>query len=257
MSLNEKIGISLALLPVSYYATTLCLWFGHWFSHQPNSPLRDHHLQSHHRLYPNSRRCRAPKFRCAKGKFDSNKALFPWLLIPLCMEGVLLPSWLAVAGMFQVALMTAIVAWVHVQFHLEHSVLDGRVWFARARARHEIHHDQDKNFAVGDHFWDRLFGTFADAGTVMQLSSRVNHPRAPQSQSSPTPEQKAFAQPKPCRCGSCRLACCCRHSHNKAAESLHSPTYSPFVKSPAGPQATDSATSSHPSITTHKTKKGV
>ena len=222
MNLSEKIEISAALLPVNYYAATLCLWFGHWFAHQSGSPLRNHHIQSHHRIYPDSQRCRTSRFRLAKGKYDSNKALLPWLVIPLCLELAFLPLWLAFMGVLQLALATIIMAWLHVQFHLEHSALDGRAWFSRARARHEIHHDEDKNFAVGDHFWDRVFGTFVRSKAEFLLS-RVAVPKMPPSRQPAPTESKALGKLKYCQCASCDLACQHRYASREASESLHFP----------------------------------
>jgi len=147
----------------NYYLGGLCLWFGHWFSHQPWSPLRNHHLLSHHYVYPDSSRCRSPRFRMFEGTYDSNKALFPWFLLAAFVECFVLPGWLSAWGVLLLALVAGWSAWVHLQFHLNHAPFDRWKWFHLARARHFIHHDHDKNFGVSDHFWDRLFGTFAEA----------------------------------------------------------------------------------------------
>src|SRR5213592_1917500 len=47
------------VLVATYYATTLALWAGHWFSHLPWSPFRTFHLGGHHTLYPDSRHTRS------------------------------------------------------------------------------------------------------------------------------------------------------------------------------------------------------
>jgi sterol desaturase/sphingolipid hydroxylase (fatty acid hydroxylase superfamily) len=49
----------------------------------------------------------------------------------------------------------------HLQFHVSASPLKRFAWFCRARSIHAAHHDDDVNFMVADHFWDRVFGTYA------------------------------------------------------------------------------------------------
>lgn len=56
--------------------------------------------------------------------------------------------------------------YLHVQYHLRHSWLDGFRWFRRNRLLHLEHHrDMTKNFAVAGAIWDRLFGTYAPPRT--------------------------------------------------------------------------------------------
>lgn len=157
------VWLGVLLVPVNYYVATFCLWLGHWFSHLPGSPLRKHHVLSHHRLYPDSSRCRTSAFRFASGAYDSNRALLPWLLPPAIVYLLALPTALGVVSCLELAVATGVVAWLHIQFHLTHSPVDRWRWFETARARHAVHHDRDVNFGVGDHFWDRLFGCFAEA----------------------------------------------------------------------------------------------
>jgi sterol desaturase/sphingolipid hydroxylase (fatty acid hydroxylase superfamily) len=161
MDFTKTLSLTVELVG-NYYAGTLCLWLGHWFSHQPWSPFRNHHLLSHHYVYPDSLHCRSRRFLMFAGKYDSNKALFPWFLLAALLECILLPGWLAACGVLELVLVAAWFAWVHLQFHLEQAPLDRWNWFQHARARHLIHHDCDKNFGVSDHFWDRLFGTFTE-----------------------------------------------------------------------------------------------
>jgi len=159
------------LLPVNYYVATFCLYLGHWFSHLPWSPLRNHHVLSHHRLYPHSSDCLTTSFHMATGEHDSTKALLPWLLPPVALYGLMLPPVLAVVSTLELALATAVITWIHVQFHLIASPLARWEWFLIARDRHGVHHDWDVNFAVADHIWDRAFGSFVEAPTDL-LSRR-------------------------------------------------------------------------------------
>lgn len=153
---------SFLLLPVNYYVSTLCLWWGHWFAHQAWSPLRNHHVLSHHRLYPDSDHCLSERFHFARGRHDSNKALLPWFAVPIGIMGATLPVLLRWVSLVELLLCTGTVAWLHAQFHVATSPLARWSWFRRARARHWIHHDDGSNHAVGDHLWDRLFGTFRE-----------------------------------------------------------------------------------------------
>lgn len=54
---------------------------------------------------------------------------------------------------------------LHTQFHLEKSWLDGFAWFRKRQQLHFEHHRHTaKNFALLHPFWDRLLGTYQDAG---------------------------------------------------------------------------------------------
>ena len=146
----------------SYYATTLALWAGHWFSHLPWSPLRGFHLSGHHTFYPTSRAMRSAAFRYGAGRSSSLHALLPWLLVETALAWALLPTgrlavWIAV----NVAV-TAAMNYIHVEFHLLEPRLERFAWFATARRRHALHHDLDVNFMVADHLWDRVLGTYRD-----------------------------------------------------------------------------------------------
>jgi sterol desaturase/sphingolipid hydroxylase (fatty acid hydroxylase superfamily) len=170
-STSDLAAGSILLLPANYYAATLTLWIAHWFAHQRWSPLRAHHVYSHHRVYPDSARFTTEEFRFAEGRFDSNKAFLPWFLLPIGATVAFLPSGLAAISLTQLILMTAVVAYVHVEVHRTRSRLDRWAWFARARRRHAHHHDTDRNYAVGDSLWDRLFGTFEEASAPEERSS--------------------------------------------------------------------------------------
>src|SRR3989442_1158991 len=77
----------------TYYATTLALWAGHWFSHLPWSSLRTFHLAGHHTLYPDSRHTRSTQFHDGSGRASSTPALLPWLLIEATLAWVLDAGW--------------------------------------------------------------------------------------------------------------------------------------------------------------------
>jgi hypothetical protein len=155
-----------ALLAATYYVTTFCLWFSHWLGHTRWSPLRNCHLLGHHRIYPDSRRCRSGGFICSRGKHDSIRTMVPWLVLAAGGGFLVLPLAWAVCGALQVAGWAGFFAWLHVQFHLDRSVLRRFGWFGVAGFRHDLHHDLDSNFMVGDHFWDRLTGTFREAPPI-------------------------------------------------------------------------------------------
>lgn len=164
-STMRVVCVAVFLLPVNYYVATFCLYVGHWFSHLPWSPLRNHHILSHHWLYPHSSDCQTTSFHMATGEHDSSKALLPWLVPPLVLYGLALPPILAVVSTVELALATAVISWIHVHFHLIDSPLACWGWFLTARDRHALHHDRDLNFAVADHTWDRVFRSFVEAPT--------------------------------------------------------------------------------------------
>ena len=67
-----------------------------WFSHQEWNPIHDHHVLSHHHVYPDSSHCLSTKFRLAEGKYDSSKALLPWFVLAAMLEFAVLPRCLPV-----------------------------------------------------------------------------------------------------------------------------------------------------------------
>ena len=145
----------------SYYLTTLTLWFGHWFSHRASSPFRAYHVLGHHVLYPDSAHALSEAFRYASGRHDSLYALVPWLLLQQIGLFVLLPGGLFLISLLGAVTVLSMTTYCHLQFHVSKSPLERFGWFRRARRIHEAHHDNDVNFMVADHFWDRVFGTYA------------------------------------------------------------------------------------------------
>lgn len=159
MTLVVLIAISLL---GSYYLTTLTLWFGHWFSHWASSPLRGFHVLGHHALYPDSARLRSATFRYASGRHDSLYALIPWLLLQQIVLFAVLPTWLFLTSLLAAIAVLSATTHCHLQFHVSKPWLERFAWFRRARSVHAAHHDRDVNFMVADHFWDRVFGTYAE-----------------------------------------------------------------------------------------------
>src|SRR2546427_2778042 len=161
----------------TYYATTLALWAGHWFSHLPWSPLRTFHLAGHHTLYPDSRHTRSTQFHYGSGRASNIPALLPWLVIEATLTWVLVAGWRLAVAIGEIVVLVVLFNAVHTQFHLLAPGLERRRWFRTARRRRELHHDADVNFMVGDHFWDRVFGTFREARSeehTSELQSQSN-----------------------------------------------------------------------------------
>lgn len=148
------------LLAAGYYLTTLALWAAHRFSHVSRSPLRGFHLLGHHRLYPSSKRCLAEKFMFGSGWHDSMYIFIPWLALEAALIWLVLPRWSAMVVTVEAALVVWLLSYFHEQFHLTGSRFNGSSSFERARARHFFHHDHNANFALFDHFWDRIFSTY-------------------------------------------------------------------------------------------------
>lgn len=160
MNTPEMLMIGLVGSIFNYYVVTFALWFSHWFSHLSWSPFRNFHVLGHHALYQNSRQSLSTEFHYARGKHDSNFSFFPWLTLVLAVEYFLLPRWLFITCFLNMIITVAAHSMIHLQFHLTRTPLSRFRWFARAREIHFVHHDLDKNFAVADHFWDRIFGSY-------------------------------------------------------------------------------------------------
>jgi len=150
-----------AIWLLNYYVTTFAIWFGHWFAHLKRSPLAPFHILGHHAFYPNSQHLLSVKFIYGQKRQSSIYSLLPWLILQSVAQLAIL-SWrnyLAyLAGQIAIVI---VINQIHTEFHLRDSCLNNFCWFQRARQRHARHHDDDINFMVGDHFWDRVLGTFA------------------------------------------------------------------------------------------------
>jgi sterol desaturase/sphingolipid hydroxylase (fatty acid hydroxylase superfamily) len=157
-----------------YLATTLILWIAHWFAHVSWSPLRGFHVGGHHALYPDRQHCLTKRFIFGAGRHDSIYAFVPWLAIEAVAVWAILPSGIAILTTVESGLLIWLFSYVHEQFHLVSSRFVSSSPFLRARTRHLFHHDCDANFAVFDHFWDRVFGTFIDP------TEATDHERMPE-----------------------------------------------------------------------------
>jgi|GEM_PF-2177289 len=165
MSSDQPYLFLCAISLANYYATTLALWFGHWFAHLKRSPLAPFHVLGHHAFYPDSRHLMSARFIYGQRRQSSIYSLLPWLMVQSAIQLALLswPSYfISLTG--EIALVI-VFNQIHTEFHLHDSRWNGFRWFQKARRRHALHHDDDVNYMVGDHFWDRLFGTFADYGS--------------------------------------------------------------------------------------------
>lgn len=153
-------GAVVLALVGGYLATTFTLWFAHWFSHLRGGPLTGFHVRGHHALYSSGGRCLSQTFRYGKGWHDSVCAFLPWLALLAAAIWAWLPLGLAVLVTVEATVIVGLFSHSHEQFHLSGSRLDAQPGFARARRRHFEHHDAGVNYAVYDHLWDRVFGTF-------------------------------------------------------------------------------------------------
>lgn len=149
---------------VVYYLATLMIWLGHFLPHHPSSRLREFHIGGHHRHYPDANQLRRERFQYGKGRNDSLVPQLPWLLGLGFVLWLALPAGWGLAAMSEVALVAVLNSYIHMHFHLSQSWLSSYTWFRKARAAHDLHHGQDVNFMVGDHFWDRCFGTYHPPG---------------------------------------------------------------------------------------------
>jgi sterol desaturase/sphingolipid hydroxylase (fatty acid hydroxylase superfamily) len=155
MSLEAVTGVLL-----NYYAATLMIWVGHYLPHRPHSRLRQFHMGGHHVLYPDSLHTRTVSFQYGCGRNDSLVPMLPWLVLLTSLQWLLLAWPWAAFGTLETTLIAAAQSYLHAQFHLRRTPLEGLAWFRRARKIHSLHHDREVNFMVVDHFWDRVCGTF-------------------------------------------------------------------------------------------------
>lgn len=109
--------IGLAAVIGNYYATTASIWFGHWYSHCPTSPLRGFHILGHHALYPDSNNCLSTTFRAGSGWHDSTIALAPWLILQILAEFLALPMPIFVLCLFEAIVLMITFSYIHVQSH--------------------------------------------------------------------------------------------------------------------------------------------
>ena len=159
----------LCALSGGYFATTLVLWLAHWFSHRSWSPLHGFHVLGHHRLYPDAERCLSERFAFAAGWNDSIYAFLPWIALEVAAMWSLFRWEIAAILTAEAALLIQLFSYIHAQFHVRASPLRRSKRFRRARECHFVHHQREANFAVLDHFWDYMFGTFVAPERVTRV----------------------------------------------------------------------------------------
>jgi sterol desaturase/sphingolipid hydroxylase (fatty acid hydroxylase superfamily) len=155
--------LAIAIVATNYYATTLAVWFGHWSSHRNWNPLRNCHVLGHHRLYPSSSNVLSDRFHYSSGKYDSLWTLIPPLSVELLVGYIALPLFEANIWSVATIFFALGTGWMHSQFHMRKSRLSCYGWFRKACQNHYLHHNDDVNYMVADHFWDRVFGSFRKA----------------------------------------------------------------------------------------------
>jgi len=164
---------TLLLIISIYYLTTFVLWFSHWFSHLRWSPLKNFHVQGHHLLYPSSKECLDVRFKYGKGWHDSLYTFIPWLGMEVWGIWTFLPFLYAALAIIEGAFIVWAFSYLHEQFHISGTRHVRSDSFLNARYRHFLHHDQCVNYAVLDHFWDRIFGTYRDCKSCITIDKGV------------------------------------------------------------------------------------
>src|SRR6202167_4890743 len=142
-------------LVMSFTQTLMHYKLGH---HPMGGKFCRNHINFHHAYYSKDRLVSSTYL----GDEGNNTPYFfiPVLLVGACMY-VVLPLDLFVV----VVLACAASFYAHVFFdkeiHVEGSRLQRFAWFRRKQELHFVHHRHAGcNFAVIDHFWDRLLGTY-------------------------------------------------------------------------------------------------
>lgn len=158
--------ILIAVILMNYYVTTFTVWFGHWFSHLKKSPLAPFHVAGHHVFYPDSHHILSQKFIYGQGKKSSIYSLLPWLIVQSLGQFIWFSGTNYMVCLATEIALVVVFSQLHGEFHLRGSRLERFAWFRRARQHHALHHDRDVNYMVGDHFWDRLFGTYMPPAEV-------------------------------------------------------------------------------------------
>jgi len=117
------------------------------------------HLRNHHAIY--SRVFTAVRY------VGEDQSLTAYYLMPigLCSAVAfwLLPTALAATVVAAFLASLGLHVYLHVQYHLDHSILDSFRWFRRRQRLHRVHHEQpNRNFGVVEFFWDRVLGTYSE-----------------------------------------------------------------------------------------------
>jgi sterol desaturase/sphingolipid hydroxylase (fatty acid hydroxylase superfamily) len=125
-------------------------------------PLSRFHLGGHHAIYPHSDACTSEAgYRGGVGGTNSAFSLLPWLLLQTLFALVVLPWLDGIVSFGETVLLLVVINYVHEQFHQSGSFWARFSSFRAAQRIHFAHHDDDCNYMVFDHTWDRLFKTYA------------------------------------------------------------------------------------------------
>ena len=154
--------IAFTHLAISGGQTLMHCWLGH---RRIGSILFRNHIKFHHARYIRGRLVSAAD----PGKEGNNT---PFFLIPVFFAAAAMFFVLPFDLFIAVSLAGAASFYAHVHFdkayHVEGAFLGRYAWFRRKQQLHFVHHlHADRNFAVIDFFWDRVFRTFRDADRVI------------------------------------------------------------------------------------------
>jgi len=162
--LNSRTLISIAGAAVaahlmgSFLQSMLHRWLGHRVG---GRFFQRRHVLDHHRTYSASHLV-SSEYSAAE------RSLTPYYAVPAVVLIALLRAVLSLAPFlsFTTTILISFVAhaYIHKHYHLRHTWLERSRWFRRHRDLHYVHHrDARRNYGVIHLFWDRLFGTFAEA----------------------------------------------------------------------------------------------
>jgi sterol desaturase/sphingolipid hydroxylase (fatty acid hydroxylase superfamily) len=123
------------------------------------------HLGNHHAIYN--------RIFTSKSYIDEDESLTVYYLSPIVICSALgfwlLPMAFALTVLGSFFFSFAAHVYVHVQYHLEDSVLERFKWFRQRKYLHQLHHEQpNRNFGVMEFIWDRVLGTY----TSTSIASR-------------------------------------------------------------------------------------
>lgn len=120
------------------------------------------HLYYHHALY--SKRMVSEEY------LPEEKDAAPSYAIPATLLGwgvyELLPFDLFLVYAGSISFCFFILVCLHKHYHLSKTWLGRFGWFRKRQQLHFVHHRHNsKNYALIEHFWDRVFGTYQSADT--------------------------------------------------------------------------------------------
>jgi sterol desaturase/sphingolipid hydroxylase (fatty acid hydroxylase superfamily) len=146
-------------LVVSGGQTVMHLWLGH---RRIGGALFRNHINFHHAHYRKGHLVSPIQL-----KEDGNNT--PFFLLPMALVAAgmyfVLPQALFIVVMLTAGVSFGAHVWFDKAYHIEGSYLERFGWFRRKQQLHFVHHlHANTNYAVIDFFWDRVLGTFRNAG---------------------------------------------------------------------------------------------